>query len=157
MSSFKNSRVWFSESNFSIRYTETERHLSTVTGSSQGLGRSLLEAALSANERVVATLRKPEVLASLQKQYPHEQLLVVPLDVTNKTQVTEAFDATKKHFGRLDVVVNNAGYGLAGEVEALPEEEMRKQIEVLFWAPLNISLEVSLQPTTTFHCSQANI
>jgi len=61
--------------------------------------------------------------------------------VTNKTQVAEAFAATKERFGRLDVVVNNAGYGLFGESEGLPEEETRKQIEVLFWAPVNISLK----------------
>lgn len=129
---------------------ETKYFCDLVTGSSQGLGRSLLEAVLAVNERVVATLRKPEVLASLQKQYTPEQLLVIPLDVTNKTQITEAFKATKERFGRLDVLVNNAGYGLAGEVEALPEDEMRKQIEVLFWAPLYISLEVRFPSNEPF-------
>jgi NAD(P)-dependent dehydrogenase (short-subunit alcohol dehydrogenase family) len=113
-----------------------------VTGSSQGIGRALLDALLNANYRAVATLRKPEVLASLQARYPPEQLLVVPLDVTDKAQVTAAFAATKERFGRLDVLVNSAGYGLQGEVEGLPEEEARKVVEVLFWAPVNISTQV---------------
>lgn len=79
----------------------------------------------------------------LQSKYPPEQLLIVKLDVTNKQEVLDAFLATKERFGRCDVVVNNAGYGLSGEAEGIPDEEMRKQIEVLFWAPVHISIEVS--------------
>lgn len=84
-------------------------------------------------------------MASLQATYPPEQLLLVKLDVTDKKQVGEAFAATKERFGRLDIVVNNAGYGLFGEVEGLPEAEARKQFEVMFWAPVDISTRVSAQ------------
>ncbi|PCH38204.1 NAD(P)-binding protein [Wolfiporia cocos MD-104 SS10] len=117
------SRVWF------------------ITGTSQGLGRALLEEILKSNERAVATLRKPEALASLADKYPPSQLLILPLDVTKQEQIVEAFAATERHFGRLDVVVNNAGYGLEGEIEATSEEDARKQFEVLFWGPVHIMKE----------------
>ncbi|GBE81793.1 hypothetical protein BKA93DRAFT_738065 [Sparassis latifolia] len=121
--STSDSRIWF------------------ITGSSQGLGRALLEEVLASGERAVATLRKPTVLAPLVEKYASSQLLVVPLDVTDEAQIVAAFEATKKHFGRLDVVVNNAGYGLEGEIEDTPEAEARKQIEVLFWGPVRITKE----------------
>ncbi|EMD34262.1 hypothetical protein CERSUDRAFT_117138 [Gelatoporia subvermispora B] len=121
--SFENARVWF------------------ITGSSQGLGKALLEEVLERGERAVATARKPEVLAPLAEKYPTSQRLLQPLDVTNEAQIIEAFEATEKHFGRLDVVVNNAGYGLKGEIEAIPEDQARKQIEVLFWGPVHITKE----------------
>ncbi|KAH9939452.1 hypothetical protein B0H21DRAFT_698452 [Amylocystis lapponica] len=117
------SRVWF------------------ITGSSQGIGRALLEEILSIGERAVATLRKPAVLTPLVEKYPASQLLVLPLDVTNEAQIIAAFEEAKKHFGRLDVVVNNAGYGLEGEIEATTDEDARRQIEVLFWGPVNVTKE----------------
>jgi NAD(P)-dependent dehydrogenase (short-subunit alcohol dehydrogenase family) len=113
-----------------------------VTGCSQGLGKALLETVLAAGERVVATLRNPLALAHLQSKYPTSQLLIWPLDVTSASQINDAFEATKKHFNRLDVVVNNAGYGLLAEIEATPDEEARKIIEVLYWGPVNITKKV---------------
>jgi len=118
-----NSRVWF------------------ITGTSQGLGRTLLEEVLARGERAVATLRRPEALSSLWERYPPSQLLVLPLDVTVNEQVTAAFEATRSHFGRLDVVVNNAGNAVEGEIESIKEEDARKQLEVLFWAPVHITKE----------------
>jgi len=120
---YENTRVWF------------------ITGTSSGLGKCFVEAVLASGERVVATLRKPEVLAYLKEQYTPEQLLIKQLDVTNDEQIEAAFAATKEHFGRLDVVVNNAGYGLFGEAEGLPLDEAREQMEVLFWGPVKISLK----------------
>ncbi|KAF8581485.1 NAD(P)-binding protein [Ramaria rubella] len=122
-SSLADSRVWF------------------ITGSSQGLGRALVEAVLAAGDRAVATLRTPSILTDLKSKYPSSQLLIQPLDVTFPAQIKEAFEATREHFNRLDVVVNNAGYGLFGEIEATSDEDARKQIEVLFWGPVNISKE----------------
>ncbi|KAH9946650.1 NAD(P)-binding protein [Amylocystis lapponica] len=121
MSLVSDSKVWF------------------VTGCSSGLGRGLVEELLASGERVVATLRRPELLAQLSDKYPSSQLLVLRLDVTNEAQITEAFQATQDHFGRLDVVVNNAAHGLHGEIEATSDEEARKEMEVLFWGPVSIS------------------
>lgn len=90
----------------------------------------------------MATARRPEVLADLTEKYASPQLILQPLDVTNEAQIAEAFDATRKHFGRVDVVVNNAGYGLQGEFEAIPEDRARHQIEVLFWGPVHITRSV---------------
>ncbi|CAL1707777.1 unnamed protein product [Somion occarium] len=109
-----------------------------ITGSSQGLGKALLDAVLAAGERAVATLRKPGQLETLKNQYPASQLLAIPLDVTNQSQIKNAFEETKKHFGQLDVVVNNAGYGLSSEIETTPEDEARRQVEVLLWGPVHI-------------------
>jgi NAD(P)-dependent dehydrogenase (short-subunit alcohol dehydrogenase family) len=106
-----------------------------------------VEAVLASGERVLATLRKPEVLAYLKDKYTPEQLLIQQLDVVNDEQIEAAFAAAKEHFGRLDVVVNNAGYGLFGEAEGIPPDEARKQVEVLFWGPVNISLKVRLVHT----------
>ena len=131
----------------------------SVTGTSSGLGKSFVEAVLVSGERVVATLRKPEVLANLKERYSPEQLLIQQLDVMNDEQIEAAFAATKDHFGRLDIVVNNAGYGLFGEAEGLPLNEARELVEVLFWGPVKISLKVDLANATTpsddLSCSKA--
>lgn len=113
-----------------------------VTGCSQGLGKALLEEVLASNKRAVATLRKPETLAAFSKKYSTSQLLVIPLDVADHAQIIQAFEATKSHFGRLDVVVNNAGYGIQGEIENTSEDEARKMMEVLFWGPVHVTQEV---------------
>jgi len=141
--SFENTRVWFSK-----RFRRSKPRLIlkviffVVTGTSSGLGKCFVEAVLASGERVVATLRKPDVLAYLKDKYTPKQLLVQQLDVVSDEQIEAAFAATKEHFGRLDVVVNNAGYGLFGEAEGLPLNEAREQVEVLFWGPAKISLKV---------------
>ncbi len=117
-----------------------------VTGSSQGLGRALLEEVLEAGERAVATARRPEALSDLSQRYPASQLLVVALDVTDEEQIVNAFEATKKHFGRLDVVVNNAGYGIQSEIEGTSEHEARRMVETLFWGPVHVTKEVCARP-----------
>lgn len=81
-----------------------------VTGSSGGLGKALVEAVLESGEYVVATARRVSVLDDLKARYPPSQLLVVELDVSVNEQIDRAFKAMIDHFGRVDVVVNNAGY-----------------------------------------------
>lgn len=104
-----------------------------------GIGRALVDALLAANERVVATLRRPEKLSSYAEKYPSSQLLILPLDVTSIEQIDEAFAKVKQHFGRIDVVVNNAGYGLVAEIEATPEDEARKCFEHLPAGPFAVA------------------
>ena len=125
--------------------------VSLVTGSSQGLGRALLEEVLEAGERAVATVRRPEALDELATRYPTSQLLVVALDVTNEQQIVDAFAAAKEHFGRLDVVVNNAGYGIQSEIEGTPEPEARRIVETLFWGPVHITKEVGTDTQRSSH------
>lgn len=66
----------------------------------------------------------------------------MPLDVTNEEQIKSAFKATKEHFRRLDVVVNNAGYGIQGEIEGTPDADARKIMETLFWGAVHVTKEV---------------
>ena len=99
-----------------------------ITGSSRGLGRALAEAALAAGEKVAATARRVDDLQDLSDRY-RDQVLLLPLDVTNKTQAIEAVASTIRTFGRLDVLVNNAGYGKVAPVEDTTLEEFRAEIE----------------------------
>lgn len=89
----------------------------------------------------MATLRKPEVLDDLKLKYPPTQLLVLKLDVTKSEDVVNAFAKVKESFGRVDVVFNNAGYGILGEFEGTPEEVARSLFEVNFWGALKIARE----------------
>ncbi|GJE88358.1 SDR family oxidoreductase [Phanerochaete sordida] len=112
-----------------------------VTGSSTGVGRAVVEVALSKGDRVVATLRKPSDVDALRAKYPETQLLVVKLDVTHPDEILDAFKAAKRAFGRVDVVFNNAGIGLFGEVEGTPDATARKILETNFWGAANVSRE----------------
>ena len=136
------SRVWLSE--YCCAVFEENRNLPSlsVTGSSQGLGRALLDNILAAGERVAATLRKTEQLEALKNQYPATQLLILRLDVTNASEIDYVFEETRKTFGRLDIVVNNAAYVLSSEIETTPIEEARKQLDVLLWGPVQICQQV---------------
>lgn len=106
----------------------------------------MLEEVLSRGERVVATLRRPEALAALAEQWQPSQLLVLPLDVADREAIAQTFRAAEAHFGRVDVVVNNAGYAVEGEIEGIPEEVARAQMEVCFWGPVYVMKEVSSIP-----------
>ncbi|MEW2488659.1 SDR family NAD(P)-dependent oxidoreductase [Streptomyces sp. NPDC048411] len=99
-----------------------------VTGSSRGLGRNFVEAALSRGDKVAATARNPEHLDELVAAYG-EAVLPLELDVTDEAAVHESVKRAKEHFGRLDIIVNNAGYGLSGAVEELTERDLRDQLE----------------------------
>ena len=112
-----------------------------VTGSSRGLGRSLIKAILSKGDKVAATARDISSLQDLVKQYG-EAILPVQLDVNNKAQVHQAIAAVVKHFGRIDVLVNNAGFGITGAVEAYSDEQVRSQLETNLYAPIEITRAV---------------
>lgn len=113
-----------------------------VTGTSSGLGKNLVEELLISGYKVAATSRKASSLSSLSSTNSPSRLLVLELDVTSPAEIKSAFQRTKSHFGRIDVVVNNAGYGLKGEVEAISDELARYQMEINYWGPVNISREV---------------
>lgn len=101
----------------------------------------MVELALSKGERVVVTLRKPADVETLQAKYSPSQLLVVRLDVTNPGEILSTFREAKRAFGRVDVVFNNAGMGLFGEVEGTPEATARNIFETNFWGAANVSRE----------------
>jgi len=112
-----------------------------ITGSSRGLGRSLTEAVLAHGDKVVATARKPEQLDELSRQY-HSQIYPVQLDVTNNDQIKQAVELAIQRFGRIDVLVNNAGFGITGAAEAFTDEQVRSQLETNLYAPIEITRAV---------------
>ncbi|MFI6900394.1 SDR family NAD(P)-dependent oxidoreductase [Nonomuraea sp. NPDC050394] len=99
-----------------------------VTGSSRGLGRNFVEAALARGDKVAATARNAASLDGLVAAYG-DAVLPLELDVTDKAAVFESVKLAKDRFGRLDVVVNNAGYAQIGAIEELTERELRDQFE----------------------------
>jgi NAD(P)-dependent dehydrogenase (short-subunit alcohol dehydrogenase family) len=109
-----------------------------ITGSSRGLGRALTEAVLAKGDQVAATARQLQQLDDLVKKYP-QQILPLRLDVTNKKEITAAVEQAVKHFGRIDVLVNNAGFGVVGAAEAFTDEQVRSQLETNLYAPIEIT------------------
>jgi NAD(P)-dependent dehydrogenase (short-subunit alcohol dehydrogenase family) len=106
-----------------------------ITGTSRGFGREWAIAALERGDRVAATARDAGTLDDLKEKYG-DALLPMTLDVTDRDAVFENVRRAHEHFGRLDIVVNNAGYGQFGMVEELSEEEVRGQIETNLFGAL---------------------
>ena len=106
-----------------------------ITGASKGFGREWAEAALERGDRVAATARRPETLDALVEGYG-DAVLPLRLDVTDRAADLAAVRQAAEHFGRLDVVVNNAGYGHFGMVEELSEDDVRAQLETNFFGAL---------------------
>jgi NAD(P)-dependent dehydrogenase (short-subunit alcohol dehydrogenase family) len=106
-----------------------------ITGTSRGFGREWASAALARGDRVVATARDPHDLDGLVQAYP-DTLLALALDVTDRGAVFETVANAHEHFGQLEIVVNNAGYGQFGMVEELSEREAREQIETNLFGAL---------------------
>ena len=106
-----------------------------ITGSSRGFGRQFAEAALERGDKVAATARNTDSLKDLVAAHG-EAILPLTLDVTDRAAATEAVRRAHAHFGGLDVVVNNAGYGLFGTVEELTEQQVRDQMETNFFGTL---------------------
>ncbi len=106
-----------------------------ITGTSKGFGRIWTEAALERGDEVAAAARDPETLGDLGAKYG-QRLLPLALDVTDKVAVDAAVKQAHDRFGRLDVVVNNAGYGLFGTIEEITEQQARGQIETNLFGAL---------------------
>ncbi|GII85063.1 short-chain dehydrogenase/reductase [Sphaerisporangium siamense] len=105
-----------------------------ITGANSGFGDSFARAALAAGDVVVAAVRRPETVAALAAAHPG-RVTVVELDVRDAAACARAVEAA----GRVDVLVNNAGYGIVGAVEETSEEEFRDALEVMFHGPLRLT------------------
>jgi NAD(P)-dependent dehydrogenase (short-subunit alcohol dehydrogenase family) len=106
-----------------------------ITGTSKGFGRIWAEAALKRGDKVVATARNPSSLDELVARYG-PSVLALGLDVTDQAAVEAAVKRAQAHFGRLDVVVNNAGFGLFGTIEEVTATQARTQMETNFFGAL---------------------
>jgi NAD(P)-dependent dehydrogenase (short-subunit alcohol dehydrogenase family) len=110
-----------------------------ITGcSAGGLGSSIAKYVHEQGHNVVATARN---VASLHYLPDGPKVLKLSLDVTSQDSITAAVNSAVKRFGRLDVVINNAGYGAMSELEGFPEDETRKQMETNFWGPMHLTRE----------------
>jgi NAD(P)-dependent dehydrogenase (short-subunit alcohol dehydrogenase family) len=108
-----------------------------ITGASSGFGHAFAKYALSKGYNVAATARSTEKLTTLKQAAP-DQVLVLPVDVTNSDQIATAVKTTVQHFGRIDVLMNNAGYGIVGALEETPDTELRAQMETNFFGAANV-------------------
>jgi NADP-dependent 3-hydroxy acid dehydrogenase YdfG len=112
-----------------------------ITGSSTGFGRILTQQLLEKGDRVLATARKPEQLEDLASNYS-DRVLTVKLDVTKPSEVQEAVNKAIETFGRIDVLVNNAGYGTMGAIEEVSDEVVRQQYETNVFGLLEVTRAV---------------
>ncbi|PZR38048.1 MAG: short-chain dehydrogenase/reductase [Azospira oryzae] len=115
----KNNKVWF------------------ITGASRGFGRVWTEAALKRGDKVVATARNLARIAALKEEYG-ENVLTLELDVTQPEQVKTAVAQAYAHFGRLDIVLNNAGYSLVGTIEEASADEVRAMYDTNVFGALSV-------------------
>ncbi len=106
-----------------------------ITGASKGFGKLWAEALLRRGDKVAASARNIEALQDLKEKYG-DSILPVKLDVNNRTEVFEVVEKVEKHFGRIDVLINNAGFGLFGTTEETTEQQARDQMETNFFGSL---------------------
>lgn len=108
-----------------------------ITGASTGFGRHLAETVLKHGDQCILTARKPEQLDELVALFAH-MAIAVPLDVTRPDQIAAAFAAGRERFGAIDVVVNNAGYGLLAALEETDDARLAKNLETNLVGPLRV-------------------
>jgi len=118
-------------------HSMTEKKVWLITGAGRGLGVDIAKAALSAGHAVVATGRNAAKVAAAVGN--HEGLLAIKLDVTRPQDAQAAVDAAVAKFGRIDVLVNNAGNFFAGFFEELSPEQIRNQLDTLLFGPMNVT------------------
>ena len=124
----ENSKVWF------------------ITGASSGFGKALTKYAVSQGHRVVATARRQEKLESLAKTAP-EQIFPISMDVTKREEVKRAVKKAIDKYHSIDILINNAGYGIVGALEETPEAAFRNQMETNFFRS-HYSYPGSIAPIT---------
>src|ERR1700760_3788182 len=108
-----------------------------ITGASRGFGRVWADAALKRGDKVAATARKLESIADLKEKYG-ENVLPLQLDVTKAEQAKAAVAQVHAHFGRLDIVLNNAGYSLVGTIEEAIADDVRAMYETNVFGALSV-------------------
>ncbi|QSW88359.1 SDR family NAD(P)-dependent oxidoreductase [Flavobacterium endoglycinae] len=108
-----------------------------ITGTSRGFGRVWTEAALERGDKVAATARNVESISDFKDKYG-DNVLILPLDVTQPAQVENAVKNAHEYFGRLDIVINNAGYSLVGTVEEAKTDEIRAMYETNILGPVSV-------------------
>jgi NAD(P)-dependent dehydrogenase (short-subunit alcohol dehydrogenase family) len=118
--------------------SERDARVWFVTGSTSGFGRALVDAARGRGDRVVATARRPELLTDLEA----DDVLVLGLDVTREEAIEPALDAAVERFGRVDVLVNNAGIGFVGALEEASLADLRRVMETMFFGPAALTRAV---------------
>ena len=118
----------------------TDKKVWLITGAGRGMGVDIATAALAAGDAVVATGRNPERVSSSLGS--HDDLLIVKLDVTDPVSASDATRAAVDRFGRIDVLVNNAGNFNAGFFEEISPEDFRSQIETTLFGPVNVTRAV---------------
>ncbi|WP_413988306.1 oxidoreductase [Labrys okinawensis] len=109
-----------------------------ITGASSGFGLSFARYALSKGYNIVATAREPAKLAALRAEAP-AQILATALDVNDRASIAAAIEEARARFGRIDVLINNAGYGIVGAVEETPEAELRALMETNFFGAVAVT------------------
>lgn len=112
-----------------------------ITGASRGFGKEFAKAALGRGDKVAATARNVETLNDLVEEFG-DAVLPLSLDVTDRARVFAAVEEAHQAFSRLDVVINNAGYGLFGAVEEISEQQLRDQLETNLFGVLNVTQAV---------------
>lgn len=109
-----------------------------ITGISSGLGKALAEAVINHGDFVIGTFRKKEQVDEFN-QKNNGKAFAIQLDITNKEQIKNAVSEINKNIGRLDVLVNNAGFGFAGAIEEASEKEIREVFEANFFGTMNLT------------------
>jgi len=109
-----------------------------VTGASQGLGLTLIKKLLESGYRVAATTRNAQKLKEAVGLIDAERFLPLSVDLQNLDCIDQSIQQTLATFGRIDVVVNNAGYGMTGTVEEIAEQDIKKIFDVNVLAPINV-------------------
>ncbi len=109
-----------------------------ITGASKGFGRVWTEAFLEQGHQVAASARNLDSLNDLKEKFGNA-IFTIQLDVTNRSQSVEVVKTVKKHFGKIDVLINNAGQTIFGAVEEFSEEEAKAQFETNFFGLLNVT------------------
>jgi len=115
-----------------------EKKVWFITGASAGFGRSFAEYAIQQGYQVVVTARRLDKLESIRALAP-DQVEALRMDVNDSTEVSQAVKSAVDRFGSVDVLINNAGYGIVGAVEETPENELRAQMETNFFGAVSVT------------------